>query len=84
MAELFIGVCAGDIENDGLNRLVLGAGLSAREVVVVRALGKYLRQAGFRITEEYLATTLAANPAITKLAVDLFAARFDPDRPEWR
>ena len=81
VADLFIGVCAGDIENDGLNRLVLGAGLSAREVVVVRALCKYLRQAGLRITEEYLATTLAANPTIAKLAVDLFTARFDPDSP---
>ncbi|HEX9466995.1 MAG TPA: NAD-glutamate dehydrogenase [Acidimicrobiia bacterium] len=84
VADLFIGVWAGDIENDGLNRLVLGAGLGAREVVVVRALCKYLRQAGVRITEEYLAATLAANPAITKLAVDLFTARFDPDSRDHR
>ena len=33
VVELFLGVWAGEIENDGLNRLVLRAGLTARQVV---------------------------------------------------
>ena len=37
VAELFLGVWAGDIENDGLNRLVVRAGLTAAQVVVLRA-----------------------------------------------
>jgi glutamate dehydrogenase len=81
VAELFLGVWAGVIENDGLNRLVLRCGLDARDIVIVRALCKYLRQAGVRFTEAYLADTLTANPEATKLVVELFHARFDPDRP---
>ncbi|MEX1007888.1 MAG: NAD-glutamate dehydrogenase [Acidimicrobiia bacterium] len=78
-AELFLGVWAGEIENDGLNRLVLRAGLSARQVVVVRALVKYLHQAGMRFTEASFADALAANPRPAKLIVDLFEARFEPE-----
>ena len=81
VAELFLGVWAGAIENDGLNRLVVRASLTARDVVIVRALSKYLRQAGVRFTEAYLADTLATNPDATRLVVALFDARLDPDRP---
>jgi len=79
VAELFLGLWGGDIENDGLNRLVLRAGLSARQIVVVRALVKYLHQAGMRFTEALFADALAANPVPARLLVDLFEARFDPE-----
>ncbi|HEY7106833.1 MAG TPA: NAD-glutamate dehydrogenase [Acidimicrobiia bacterium] len=78
VAELFLGVWAGEIENDGLNRLVLRAGLAARQVVLLRALVKYLHQAGVRFTEASFADALASNPAPTRLVVELFQARFDP------
>ena len=80
VADVFLGVWAGTIESDGLNRLVLGAGLTARDVVIVRALCQYLRQAGVRFTDAYLADTLAANPEAVRLTVALFHARLDPDR----
>jgi glutamate dehydrogenase len=79
---LFLGVWAGEIENDGLNRLVLRAGLSARQVVVVRALVKYLHQAGMRFTEASFADALAANPQPARMIVDLFEARFDRELSE--
>jgi glutamate dehydrogenase len=78
VAELFLGVWAGDIENDGLNRLVVRAGLTAAQVVVLRALVKYLHQAGARFTEASFADTLAAHPRATQLLVALVEARFDP------
>ncbi len=77
VSELFLGVWAGEIENDGLNRLVLRVGLTARQVVVLRALVKYLHQAGLRFTEASFADALAANPASARRIVDLFEARFD-------
>ena len=80
VAEVFLGVWAGTIESDGLNRLVLGAGLGARDVVIVRALCQYLRQAGVRFTGAYLADVLVANPEAVRLTVALFHARLDPDR----
>ena len=69
---------AGALENDGLNRLVLGAGLAWREIAVVRAYAKYLRQAGITFSQEYMERTLAAYPRVARLLVDLFMTRFDP------
>ncbi|MBI3195897.1 MAG: NAD-glutamate dehydrogenase, partial [Rhodospirillales bacterium] len=69
---------SGALENDGLNRLVLGAGLGWREVTVLRAYTKYLRQAGVPFSQDYMERALGAYPAIARGLVDLFLARFDP------
>jgi len=76
--ETFARVWAGQVENDGFNRLVMRAGLSWRGVVIVRAYSKYLRQAGIAFSREYMEATLAGNPDIARLLVDLFETRFDP------
>ncbi|MET0627080.1 MAG: NAD-glutamate dehydrogenase, partial [Acidimicrobiia bacterium] len=78
VAELFLCVWSGAIENDALNRLVIAAGLEPSDVVIVRALAKYLHQVGVRFTEATLAATLVANPAPTRAVVALFHARLDP------
>ena len=44
--ETLAAVWRGEIENDRFNRLVLRAGLRGREVTVLRAYVKYLRQVG--------------------------------------
>ncbi len=69
---------SGALENDGLNRLVLGAGLAWREIAIVRAYVKYLRQAGIPFSQDYMERALAAYPKVARLLVDLFEARFDP------
>ncbi|HEY0789260.1 MAG TPA: NAD-glutamate dehydrogenase domain-containing protein, partial [Thermoanaerobaculia bacterium] len=76
--EAFRRVWSGDAENDGFNRLVLCAGLEWREVVILRAYCKYLRQLGTTFSESYMQATLASNAEITKAIVRLFATRFDP------
>ena len=58
----------GALENDGLNRLVLGAGLAWREVAILRAYAKYLRQAGIAFSQDYMERALVAYPAIARLA----------------
>ena len=59
---------AGEIENDGLNRLVLHVGPRPRATSwSLRTLCQYLRQAGRAFTEAYLADTLAANPTSARL-----------------
>ena len=84
VAEAFLGVWAGTVENDGLNRLVLHAGLEVRDVVIVRALCQYLRQAGVRFTDAYLADTLHDNAEVVRLIVARFHARLDPARSAGR
>ena len=67
----------GEIENDGLNRLVLGAGLDARQVTLLRAICKYLIQTGLPFSQPYMESLLAEHAAIARLLVSAFEARFD-------
>ena len=68
----------GQTEDDEFNTLVLDAGLNWRQVVLLRAYARYLRQAGTRFSQNYLQRVLRSNPAITRLLVRLFESRFDP------
>ncbi len=65
-------------EDDAFNGLVLDAGLSWRQVALLRAYARYLRQAGNQFSQNYLQRVLRANPAITRLLVRLFESRFHP------
>ncbi|WP_049571636.1 NAD-glutamate dehydrogenase [Streptomyces sp. SBT349] len=67
-------------ENDGFNALVLTAGLTWREAMVLRAYAKYLWQAGARFTQERMEATLRQNAHTTRLLVNLFEARLSPLR----
>ena len=78
--DAFARAWRGEIEVDGFNRLVLSAGLTWREIAVLRALAKYLRQAGSTFSQAYMEETLSANPEIVRKLVDLFKVRFDPAR----
>jgi glutamate dehydrogenase len=70
----------GEIEDDGFNSLVLDAGLTWRQVVVLRAYAKYLQQAGTTFSPGYIARVLRSNPVIARQLIRLFESRFDPDR----
>ena len=74
----FAAAWRGDSAVDGLNALVLAAGLTWQQVVVLRAYTRYLRQAGTVYSGEFVASTLAANPGIARRLVELFETLFDP------
>jgi glutamate dehydrogenase len=76
--DAFEQVWTGTIENDDLNRLVLRAHLAAREVTILRAYAKYLRQVGSTFSDAYIERALTGNPAIARMLVELFIVRFDP------
>ena len=78
--EAFARVWDGSAENDGLNRLVLSAGLSWREITVLRSYARYLKQTGSTFSQSYVEEAVTANPRIARLLVELFRARFDPVR----
>jgi glutamate dehydrogenase len=79
LEEAFAKVWHGEMESDGFNRLVLRAGLSWREVIVLRAYSKYLRQTGMTFSQDYMEDTLSGNPVIAGLLVTLFRLSFDPE-----
>ena len=78
LESLFLAVWQGRTENDGYNGLVLTAGLAWRDIALIRALSKYLRQTGFRFSEDYMWTTLNNYPEISAKLVELFHLRFNP------
>ncbi|HEY6399535.1 MAG TPA: hypothetical protein VIX82_18975, partial [Solirubrobacteraceae bacterium] len=77
--EAFLQVWRGELEDDGLNGLVVRAGLSARTVAIIRAVAKYLRQAGVPYSAAYVERTLLSHCDIARMLVELFFARLHPD-----
>ncbi|MFT4178208.1 MAG: NAD-glutamate dehydrogenase [Thermomonas sp.] len=76
--EAFARVWRGEAENDGFNRLILAAGLSWKQVAMLRSYCKYLLQVGVPFSQSYMEATLARYPLLSRLLVELFEARFDP------
>ncbi|MFF0721242.1 NAD-glutamate dehydrogenase [Verrucosispora sp. NA02020] len=74
----FAAAWRGEAEVDGFNELVLRAGLTWRQVVVLRAYAKYLRQTGTVFSQDYMESTFIAYPVMATLLVRLFEARFEP------
>ena len=79
--DAFARVWRGEIENDGFNKLVIGAELGWRETVMLRAYCKYLLQIRVPFSQTYMIDTLARNTDITVLLVELFCGRFNPENP---
>ncbi len=69
-------VWAGNTESDGYNKLLLGANLNIRQIVIIRAYGKYLRQLGLGYSEEYFQQALISYPTIVHGLINLFESRF--------
>ncbi|MFT6635445.1 NAD-glutamate dehydrogenase [uncultured Alcanivorax sp.] len=82
--DAFLQCWNGHTENDGLNRLVLLAGLNARQVVCLRTLTKYLIQTGLPYSQNYMEELLAEHARIARLLVQLFETRFDPQLTDSR
>ena len=76
--DAFTAVWSGRAESDGFNALVLRAGLTWRQVSVLRAYAKYMRQAGSTFSQDYIEDALTANVELAKLLIELFETRFDP------
>ncbi|WP_445157122.1 NAD-glutamate dehydrogenase [Halomonas sp. E14] len=81
--EAFKRIWVGEAENDGFNRLVIAANLDWREVAMLRAYARYLKQIRFGMSQDYIAAALTNYPEITRELVTLFKLRFDPEqRPD--
>ncbi|MDR7157729.1 glutamate dehydrogenase [Arthrobacter sp. BE255] len=82
LAESFGAAVSGAIESDSFDRLVLREGMHWRQITVLRAYARYMRQMGNTNSFGFIADTLLANPEVTKGLSALFAARFDPSVDE--
>ena len=67
-----------EMENFGLNELVLKAGLNWSEVTILRAYVRYLKQIRYPFEKPYIEKALTQNPDIARIIVDAFKAFHDP------
>jgi glutamate dehydrogenase len=74
----FANVWTGEVEDDGFNHLVARTGMPCRQVVILRAIAKFLRQAGITFSQPYMEETLVGNASIAASLAELFLARLDP------
>ena len=86
-ADAVTAIWHGRVQIDRFNELVLRAGLTWQQVVVLRSYAKYLRQAGFPYSQAHIEAVLNENAGTTRSLVELFEALFDPhpsDSPKRR
>lgn len=78
VADAFAARSAHGFPIDDYARLVISAGITWREVVLVRSASRFMRQAGLAMSDSYVLDTLTDHTDFVATLVDLFAARFDP------
>ncbi|MFC0336176.1 glutamate dehydrogenase (NAD) [Kushneria avicenniae] len=76
--DAFTRIWSGAAESDSFNRLIISARLDWREVAMLRAYARYLKQVRFGLSQDYIATALTQHAGITRELVTLFRGRFDP------
>jgi glutamate dehydrogenase len=84
LEQSLLAAWEGHTESDGFAELVLLAGLTWREVAVVRALAHYLRQGSSAFTPSYIREVVTSHAGITRLLVERLHSRHDPDRLDRR
>jgi glutamate dehydrogenase len=84
LESAFLMVMRGIAENDGYNALTLHGGLGWRDVALIRAVSRFLRQIGVPYSQDYMWTTLVKHAGIAAEIVELFHVRFDPRAEEHR
>ena len=82
LTAMFMAVWQGMAESDPLNALLLNAGIGWREIAMLRAISRYLRQINVPYGQDFIADALNRHPDVAVALVDLFVGRFDPDRDE--
>ncbi|BBB25836.1 NAD-glutamate dehydrogenase [Amphritea japonica] len=79
LQEAFAKVWDGQADSDEFNRLVIAGGLNWRNVAMLRAYARYIKQLRFGFSQPFMADVLVRNVAVTQQLVALFRSRFQPD-----
>ncbi|MEM1111179.1 MAG: NAD-glutamate dehydrogenase [Pseudomonadota bacterium] len=85
--DAFARIWFGEAESDSFNRLLLGTRLNWREIALLRAYSRYLRQINFPYSADYIAETMANHLGIAAILVEMFLTRFSPvfdSDEDWR
>ena len=78
IADACLARAAGLLCIDTYARLVAAAGITWREMVLVRAACRFVQQTGLGLSESYVVDALVRAPEFVRAIVVLFRARLDP------
>ena len=78
VARAIAQVLEGKAENDPFNQLLVSTGLAQRDVILLRAWFRYLRQIGLSYSMVTVVEALRRAPDVTKALMVLFEALHDP------
>jgi glutamate dehydrogenase len=74
----FRAVRAGELDDDGFNRLLIVAGLEVKQVTILRACCRYLLQTGIPFSQSYMERVLASHGRTARSLCLLFEHRLAP------
>ncbi|MEQ9116154.1 MAG: NAD-glutamate dehydrogenase [Rickettsiales bacterium] len=77
LEDAILRVYEGDLKNDTINKLILNAALTWREVYLLSAYCKYLLQIKVPHSQEFIKHTLVKYPALTRKIVEYFYTKFE-------
>ncbi len=80
LSDAFIAVWKRDCDNDGFNHLVLKAGLNWRQITMLRAYARYMKQISFGFSQKFIASSLVHHTDIAKKLIAFFDCRFNPEK----
>ena len=74
--EAFKQIVNGVVDNDGFNKLLILGGLSSRQIIILRAISKYLKQTNLPFSQDYIEKALISQSHISRWLIELFGVRF--------
>ncbi|BCE02246.1 NAD-glutamate dehydrogenase [Marinicellulosiphila megalodicopiae] len=77
--EAFSNIWYKKAESDLYNQLILKANIKWNDVVILRALARYMKQIRFGLSQHYIAQTLIKNTDLASEIVKLFHIKFSPN-----
>ncbi|MGS2718023.1 NAD-glutamate dehydrogenase [Eionea flava] len=80
LADAFSAIWQKQADDDTFNELVLKAGATWRQVSMLRAYSRYMKQIKMGFSQKYIANSLVNHTSIAKKLIGLFDCRFNPSK----
>ncbi|MFK8011741.1 MAG: NAD-glutamate dehydrogenase [Marinicellaceae bacterium] len=74
--DAFKQIVNGVVDNDGFNKLLILGGLTSRQIIILRAISKYLKQTNLPFSQDYLEKALVSQSHISRWLIELFGVKF--------
>ena len=74
----FSKIWSSEMENDGLNRLILAANMNWHEITILRTYIRYMKQIRYPLSRPYTEKALTVHANISRMLVTLFKSLHDP------